>query len=74
MRPARRVEPATLRRFRDVLQVAWQLLRGFAGERAYENYLAHQGEHHPGEPVLDERVFWRQHVDRGDREPQARCC
>ncbi|MGH3614403.1 MAG: YbdD/YjiX family protein [Pseudonocardia sp.] len=74
MKPASRVEPSRPQRFRNALQVAWELLRGFAGERAYENYLTHQGEHHPGEPVLNERAFWRQHIDRGDRECQARCC
>jgi Uncharacterized small protein len=61
-------------RARRALHEAWQLLRGFAGERAYEHYLAHQAEHHPGEAVLSERAFWRDHVDRGDREPAARCC
>lgn len=63
--------PAALRR---ALREAWQLARGLAGERAYELYLAHQAEHHPGEPVLGEREFWRQHVDRGDREQASRCC
>lgn len=61
-------------RVRAGLHEAWQLLRGLAGERAYENYLAHQAAHHPGEPVLGEREFWREHIDRGDREPSARCC
>jgi uncharacterized short protein YbdD (DUF466 family) len=61
-------------RLRAAVRDAWQVLRGIAGERAYENYLAHQAVHHPGEPVLNEREFWRLHVDRGDRAPSARCC
>ena len=61
-------------RLRRVLRDAWDVFRGIAGERAYENYLAHQAVHHPGEPVLPEREFWRLHVDRGDRAPSARCC
>lgn len=59
---------------RRALGSAWQVIRGVMGERAYENYLAHQCAHHPGEPVLGEREFWRQHVDRGDTNPGARCC
>jgi len=59
---------------RRALRDAWEVLRGIAGERAYENYLAHQAVHHPGDPVLPEREFWRVHVDRGDRAPSARCC
>jgi uncharacterized short protein YbdD (DUF466 family) len=59
---------------RKALREAWQLVRGLAGERAYEEYLAHQSEHHPGEPVLCERDFWRTHVDRGDTHPSTRCC
>ena len=61
-------------RLRAALRDAWEVLRGIAGERAYENYLAHQAVHHPGDPVLPEREFWRVHVDRGDRAPSARCC
>ncbi|MBC8091435.1 MAG: YbdD/YjiX family protein [Pseudonocardia sp.] len=53
---------------------AWQLLRGFAGEQAYERYVAHHAAHHPGEAPLAEREFWRRHTDRGDHQPSARCC
>lgn len=56
------------------LREAWRLVRGLAGEDAYENYLAHQAIHHPDEPALGEREFWRRHVDRGDHEQAARCC
>lgn len=61
-------------RVRDALREGWQLLRGFAGERAYEQYLAHQAAHHPDELVLTERAFWKEHTDRGDRQLSARCC
>jgi uncharacterized short protein YbdD (DUF466 family) len=61
-------------RVRAALRDAWEVLRGIAGERAYENYLAHQAVHHPSDPVLPEREFWRLHTDRGDRAPSARCC
>jgi uncharacterized short protein YbdD (DUF466 family) len=74
--PSARSEPSAhgRPRVRAALRDAWQVLRGIAGERAYENYLAHQVAHHPGEPVLSEREFWRVHVDRADRVPSARCC
>jgi uncharacterized short protein YbdD (DUF466 family) len=58
-------------RLRCAAREAWQVLRGIAGERAYENYLAHHAAHHPDDPPMGEREFWRQ---RGDREPPARCC
>ncbi|WP_232661330.1 YbdD/YjiX family protein [Pseudonocardia sp. TRM90224] len=61
-------------RLKAGLRDAWQVVRGIAGERAYEEYLAHQAAHHPGEPVLGEREFWRKHVDRGDTGQAARCC
>ena len=59
---------------RERLGAAWQLVREMAGERDYENYLAHRAVHHPGEPVRDEREFWRERTDRQDRNPTARCC
>jgi uncharacterized short protein YbdD (DUF466 family) len=59
---------------RDRLRTAWRLVREFSGERAYEIYLEHQQRHHPGEPVLDEREFWRRHIDARDRNPKVGCC
>lgn len=56
------------------LRAFWQFVRELAGERDYERYLEHCAAHHPGEPVMSERVFWRERTDRQDREPSARCC
>jgi len=56
------------------LRTAWQLVREMAGERDYENYLAHRGRHHPGEPVLGEHEFWRERADRQERNAAHRCC
>jgi uncharacterized short protein YbdD (DUF466 family) len=61
-------------RLRAALSEAWQLVRGYAGEQAYERYVAHLAVHHPGERPLPEREFWRRHTDRGDTHPAARCC
>jgi len=61
----------TLRtRFRN----AWRLFREFSGERAYEIYLEHRRRHHPGEPVMSEREFWRRHIDARDTDPRSTCC
>ena len=58
-------------RLRHAARETWQVLRGVLGERAYENYVAHHAAHHPGEPPMGEREFWRQ---LQDREPPPRCC
>lgn len=59
---------------RERLRTAWRLVREFAGERAYEIYLEHQREWHPGEPVLSECDFWRRHTDARDDAPRVVCC
>jgi uncharacterized short protein YbdD (DUF466 family) len=64
-------EPATLARR---LRTAWRLFREFSGERAYEIYVEHHRRHHPGEPVMDEREFWRRHIDARDTDPKVSCC
>lgn len=56
------------------IRTAWQLVREFSGERAYEIYLEHHHGHHPGEPPLTEREFWRQHADSRDDNPRMTCC
>jgi uncharacterized short protein YbdD (DUF466 family) len=65
---------AVLPRIRAALREAWQVVRGVVGENAYEKYLEHHRLHHPDAQPLSEREFWRQHIDRGDRNPGARCC
>ncbi|WP_019607398.1 YbdD/YjiX family protein [Nocardiopsis sp. CNS-639] len=65
-----RLGPTLLRGLRE----AWQIVRGVAGERAYEIYLDHHRRTHPGQEPMGERAFWRQHVDRGDTDPGSRCC
>lgn len=59
---------------RERLRVAWRLFREFSGERAYEIYIDHQRRHHPGEPVMSEREFWRRHTDDRDTRPRNVCC
>ncbi|MCT9871628.1 YbdD/YjiX family protein [Paenarthrobacter aurescens] len=58
-----------------------QGLRGFAaymrslmGADAYQKYLDHfTATGHAG-PVMSEREFWRDRMDRQDSNPQGRCC
>lgn len=61
-------------KLRRSCESAWQIARGVVGETAYEQYLAHHRTAHPDTPPMSKREFWRQHVDRGDRDPGARCC
>lgn len=44
------------------------------GDNAYATYVAHQRRHHPDEPPVSERRFWRERMDDQDRNPGARCC
>jgi uncharacterized short protein YbdD (DUF466 family) len=63
-----------LTRLHRSVRSAWQIARGVVGETAYERYLDHHRKHHPDQRPLDEREFWRRHVDRGDTHPGSRCC
>ncbi|MBE9374612.1 YbdD/YjiX family protein [Saccharopolyspora sp. HNM0983] len=65
---------STTARLRESARAAWQIVRGVMGETAYERYLEHHRAHHPDEPPLGEREFWRRHIDRGDTNPGSRCC
>jgi len=40
----------------------------------YTRYLDHMGAHHPGAPLLSERAFHAQAIDRKYRKSGARCC
>jgi len=44
------------------------------GDNHYDRYLAHRRRHHPGEPVLSERDYWKQRHRAADLNPQGRCC
>jgi uncharacterized short protein YbdD (DUF466 family) len=49
-------------------------VRGVLGENAYQAYLDHHRATHPGTAPMSEREFWRDRMDRQDRNPQGRCC
>lgn len=58
---------------RAVRGIRWYVTT-LMGDRAYDVYLAHHREHHPGEQALTERQFWRQRFAEQERSPGARCC
>ena len=51
----------------------WRFVRGALGDTAYEQYLAHQRERHPGEAPLSRREFFRREIERR-WSGVARCC
>ncbi len=54
-------------------KVRWYL-KEVSGETAYDRYVAHRQEHHPGEPLPSRRDFERKRMDDRDAKPQQRCC
>lgn len=56
-----------------LLRSAWAALRGIAGDDAYERYLAHRRERHPGEATLDRRGFYLAEIERRWARVN-RCC
>jgi uncharacterized short protein YbdD (DUF466 family) len=55
------------------LQVLWSLVRALASDDAYERYLQHHREHHPGLAPLDRRAFYLSEQQRKWSGVQ-RCC
>lgn len=49
-------------------------LRAVMGADAYQKYVEHfEAVGHSG-PLMSEREFWRDRMDRQDTNPQGRCC
>ncbi|MET8469561.1 YbdD/YjiX family protein [Streptomyces sp. NPDC006422] len=55
--------------------VRW-FVRELTDESAYERYVAHLGQTHPGAPVPSRREFERMRTDRQESDPRQsfRCC
>lgn len=45
-------------------RTAWDRLRALLGDDAYDRYVAHRREHHPGEALQDRRQFYLAELDR----------
>lgn len=73
VRPLRALAAAGAWLVRAGRGIRWYLTT-LMGDRAYDTYVAHHRRHHPDEPPLTERQFWRQRMDDQDRNPGARCC
>jgi uncharacterized short protein YbdD (DUF466 family) len=48
----------------ETVRTAWDRLRALLGDDAYDRYVAHRRERHPGEAVLDRRQFYVAELDR----------
>ena len=55
------------------LRRAWRYLREVTGDDAYERYLAHHAQAHPGESVLTREQYFRQRQD-SKWSKISRCC
>lgn len=62
-----------MQKLKTWLQAGWGLLRQLSGDDAYERYLSHQAQQHPGEPPLDRRAFYHQAQQR-KWHGVKRCC
>jgi uncharacterized short protein YbdD (DUF466 family) len=51
----------------------WSGVRTLAGDDAYERYLAHCRDRHPGHAPLDRGAFYAAELERRWRQPN-RCC
>ncbi len=58
---------------RALAGVRWYL-REVSGESAYDRYVEHVRQEHPGQPVMSRRAFERRRQDARESRPQARCC
>lgn len=50
-----------------------KIARQLTGANAYERYLAHHSEHHPGQPPLNYKEFFKQEQER-KWNGVRRCC
>lgn len=58
-----------LKKLRD----GWRLVRQLSGDDAYERYLQHHAQAHPGEIPLSRKVYFQREQDR-KWEGVRRCC
>jgi uncharacterized short protein YbdD (DUF466 family) len=55
------------------LKAFWRTVRRLSGDDAYERYLQHFAEHHPGETPLSKQAFFKQWQDE-KWNGIKRCC
>lgn len=49
-------------------------IKALMGENAYQQYLQYHRDRHGDAEPMSERAFWRDKMDRQDRNPEGRCC
>ena len=62
-----------MRRAAHWIRGGWRGLRALLGDDAYERYVAHCRERHPGDASLDRRAFYLAELDRRWARVN-RCC
>ncbi len=55
------------------LQDIWRWLRAATGDDAYERYVEHRSDKHPGEPLMSRAVFYED-SQRRKWSGVSRCC
>lgn len=55
------------------LDALWRFIRRVSGDDAYERYLRHHAEAHPGETALGRKEFFRREQER-KWNGVRRCC
>jgi uncharacterized short protein YbdD (DUF466 family) len=48
--------------------------RALLGEDAYEHYIAYHRKSGCHSAPMTEKEFWRDRMDRQDKNPEGRCC
>ena len=61
-------------RLEGILRSIRRNARQVFGIPDYERYLAHCAAHHPGEPVMSKREFFKRAIDRKYCKSGPRCC
>jgi uncharacterized short protein YbdD (DUF466 family) len=58
---------------RQSIGMAWRWLRTASGDDAYERYLAHHAQEHPGDTPMSRRAFYDE-AQRRKWSGVSRCC
>nr|WP_197380770.1 YbdD/YjiX family protein [Mycolicibacterium mengxianglii] len=54
-------------------QISWYCAT-LMGDNHYRRYVALRERTHPGEPVINERQYWRMRHAATESNPNTRCC
>jgi uncharacterized short protein YbdD (DUF466 family) len=54
----------SLTQMRSAAKTAWECVRTVTGDNAYDRYLQHHEQTHPGTPPLSRRAFYDESMDQ----------